>query len=160
MERETPHIFDLILKQLIRLSSVAVIQLINGLFDTNHPLDSTVEYPNTETVSKKLRKLISDTVIVIEERQAYHLEGEINDDNTSIALKVFEYGFAEGLRTQSVIEKDYSVTIPLPKTKVLYWETSGKVPDEVTVHLIFPDGTLHSYKPKSWIICTEINRAT
>ncbi|GHT02723.1 hypothetical protein AGMMS50276_32750 [Synergistales bacterium] len=30
-ERDTAQIFDLILKQLIRLSSVAVIQFINGL---------------------------------------------------------------------------------------------------------------------------------
>ncbi|GHV38611.1 hypothetical protein FACS1894187_17630 [Synergistales bacterium] len=34
-ERDTAQIFDLILKQLIRLSSAAVIQFINGLFGTN-----------------------------------------------------------------------------------------------------------------------------
>jgi hypothetical protein len=54
-KRETAQIFDLILKHLIRLSNVAVINFINGLFGTDHPLDSTVEYPNTENVSKKLR---------------------------------------------------------------------------------------------------------
>jgi hypothetical protein len=75
--RETLHIFDLILKQLMRLSNVAIVQFINGLFETNHSLDSTVEYPNTETVSRKLRKLLSDTVVIINGIHAYHLEGEI-----------------------------------------------------------------------------------
>ncbi|MCL2010568.1 MAG: hypothetical protein FWG71_08515, partial [Synergistaceae bacterium] len=63
MKRETPQIFDLILKRLLRLSAGAVIQFINGLFGTEHPPDSTVEYPNTEHVSRKLRRLMPDIVI-------------------------------------------------------------------------------------------------
>jgi hypothetical protein len=149
IKRETVHIFDLILKQLIRLSRVAIIQFINGLFGTNHPLESTVDYPNTETVSKKLRKLMSDTVVIIGGLHAYHLEGEIDDD-ANVVLKVFEYGFAEALRTQSMVEEDNVSTICFPKAKILYWETSGKTPDEVTLRLIFPDETRHDYKVKTF----------
>jgi hypothetical protein len=144
IKRETLHIFDLILKQLIRLSSVAVVQFINGLFGANHPLDSTVEYPNTETVSKKLRKLMSDTVIIIGGHHTYHIEGEI-DDYANVARKVFEYGFAEGLRTQSVEEEGNVITVRFPKARILYWETSGKTPDEATLRLIFPNETSYDY---------------
>jgi hypothetical protein len=150
IKRETVHIFDLILKQLIRLSSVAIIQFINALFDTNYPLDSKVEYPNTETVSKKLRKLMSDTVVIIGGLHAYHLEGEIDADNASVALKVFEYGFAEGLRTQTRTEEDNVTTIRFPQARILYWETSGKAPDEAPLRLIFPDETRYDYKVKTF----------
>ncbi|MDR1621018.1 MAG: hypothetical protein LBS00_01445 [Synergistaceae bacterium] len=149
IKRETVHIFDLILKQLIRLSSVAVIQFINGLFDANHPLDSTVEYPSTETVSKKLRKLMSDTIVIIGGIHTYHIEGEIGDD-ANIALKVFEYGFAEGLRTKSAGEGDNVIEVCFPKARIIYWETTGKTPDEVTLRLRFPDGKHHDYNVRTF----------
>jgi hypothetical protein len=148
VKRETIHIFDLILKQLIRLSNAAVIQFINGLFGTNHPLDSTVEYPNTETVSRKLRKLMSDTIVIIGGFHTYHIEGEIDTD-ANIGLKVFEYGLAEGLRTKSA-EEENVITVRFPKARILYWETSGKTPDEVTLRLIFPDETHYDYKVKAF----------
>jgi hypothetical protein len=150
VKRDTLHIFDLILKQLIRLSSVAIVQFINGLFGTNHPLDSTVEYPNTENVSKKLRKLMSDTLVIIGGLHTYHIEGEVNDSDAGVALRVFEYGFAEGLRTQNIAEEGYVVTMRFPKARILYWETSGNAPDEATLRLIFPDETHYDYKVKTF----------
>ena len=131
-ERETAHLFDLILKQLMRLSSVAVIQFINGLFGAEHPLDSTVEYPNTETVSRKLRKLHSDTIVIIGGVHVYHIEAEIGDDE-NIAVRVFEYGLAEALRTKTLSEGGSKISIKFPNAKIIYWETTKKTPDEVTL---------------------------
>lgn len=147
--RETLHIFDLILKQLMRLSNVAIVQFINGLFETNHPVDSTVEYPNTETVSRKLRKLLSDTVVIINGIHAYHLEGEIGDD-ANIVVRVFEYGFAEGLRTKTTTGEDNVIEVRFPNAKIIYWETTGKTPDEVTLRLKFSDGKHYDYKVKTF----------
>ncbi|MDR3353825.1 MAG: hypothetical protein LBO21_02155 [Synergistaceae bacterium] len=148
LTRETLHIFDLVLKQLIRLSSEAVIQFINGLFGTNHPLDSSVEYPNTENVSKKLRRLMSDTVIIINGVHVYHIEGEISGD-ADIALRVFEYGFAEGLRARTPSE-DGRITIRFPNARIIYWEITNEVPDEVMLSLEFPDGGRYDYKVKAF----------
>jgi predicted transposase/invertase (TIGR01784 family) len=67
-----------------------------------------------------------------------------------VALKVFEYGFAEGLRTQSMAEEDNVITIRFPKARILYWETSGKAPNEATLRLIFPDETRYDYKVKTF----------
>ncbi|MDR3076209.1 MAG: hypothetical protein LBU26_02815, partial [Synergistaceae bacterium] len=117
-KRETLHIFDLILKQLMRLSNVAVIHFINGLFGVNHPPGSTVEYPNTESVSKKLRRLMSDTIVIIGGSHVYHVEAEISD-GADIALRVFEYGFAEGLRTRRTSE-DGKISIKFPGARVIY----------------------------------------
>ena len=82
---------------------MAVVQFINGLFGTEHPLDSVVDYPNTENVSRKLKRLLSDMVVIINGLHVYHLEAEIRDDE-SIAIRVFEYGFAEGLRTKKILD--------------------------------------------------------
>jgi hypothetical protein len=147
-KRETLHIFDLILKQLIRLSSQAVIQFINGLFGSNHPPDSIVEYPNTESVSKKLRRLMSDTVIIINGVHAYHIEGEI-DGSADIVLRVFEYGFAEGLRTKAASE-DGGITIRFPNARIIYWEMTKDTPDDVVLTLEFPDGGHYDYKVKTF----------
>ncbi|GHV38109.1 hypothetical protein FACS1894187_16410 [Synergistales bacterium] len=148
-ERDTAQIFDLILKQLIRLSSAAVIQFINGLFGTNHPLDSTVDYPNTETVSKKLRRLQSDTIIIIGGVYAYHIEAEIGDDE-NIVVRVFEYGLAEALRTKTLSEDGSKISIKFPSARIIYWETTKKTPDEVTLSLEFSEGEQYNYKVKSF----------
>ncbi|GHS94722.1 hypothetical protein AGMMS50276_08070 [Synergistales bacterium] len=148
-ERETAQIFDLIFKQLIRLSSAAVIQFINGLFGTNHPLDSTVDYPNTENVSKKLRRLQSDTIIIIGGVYAYHIEAEIGDDE-SIVVRVFEYGLAEALRTKTLSEDGSKISIKFPNARIIYWETTKKTPDEVTLSLEFSESEHYDYKVKSF----------
>ena len=84
MERETPQIFDLILKRMLHLSGPAVVQFINGLFGTDHPLDSVADYPNTESVSEKLRRLSSDMIVIINGSHVYHLEAEIGEDENIV----------------------------------------------------------------------------
>jgi hypothetical protein len=147
-ERETTQIFDLILKRLLRLSGGAVVQFINGLFGVDHPLDSVVEYPNTESVSRKLRKLMSDMIVIVNSFYAYHLEAEIGDDE-NIVIRVFEYGFAEGLRTRTVLDGGERITLKFPNARILYWETTKKTPDEVVLALEFPDGGHYDYKVKT-----------
>jgi hypothetical protein len=148
-KRETAQIFDLILKQLMRMSSVAIINFINGLFGTNHPLDSTVEYPNTESVSRKLRRLMSDTVVIIGGVHAYHIEAEIKNDE-NIVIRVFEYGFAEGLRTKTASEDGGKISIKFPDARIIYWETTKHTPDEVTLSLEFPEGGNYEYTVKAF----------
>jgi len=149
LKRETQQIFDLILKRLLRLSSPSVIQFINGLFGTEHPLDSTVEYPNTESVSRKLRRLMSDMVVIIGGIHAYHLEAEIKSDE-SIVIRVFEYGFAQGLSTKSASDGGERITIKFPNARIIYWETTKRTPDEVVLSLEFPNGRSYDYVVKTF----------
>ena len=148
-KRETQQIFDLILKQLLRLSTPAVVQFINGLFGTDYPLDSTIEYPNTENVSRKLKRLLSDMVVIIGGIHAYHLEAEISDDE-NIVLRVFEYGFAEGLRTKKVSGGGQKISLTFPSARIIYWETTKRTPDEVVLSLEFPDGGNYDYIVKTF----------
>ncbi len=64
----------------MKLSNVAIIHFVNELFDTNHTLNSAVEYLNTENVSRKLKKLLSDTIIIINGLYVHSLELQIRDD--------------------------------------------------------------------------------
>ena len=127
---------------------MAVIQFINGLFGTNYPLDSTVEYPNTENVSSKLRRLLSDMIVIINGRCAYHLEAEIRHDE-NIVVRVFEYGFAEALRTKTTSDGGQKISVKFPDARIIYWETRKHMPDEVTLSLEFPSGRNYDYTVKT-----------
>jgi predicted transposase/invertase (TIGR01784 family) len=137
------------LKRLLELSSVALVQFINGLFNTNYPLDSRVEKTKTETVSDKLRRLLSDTMLIVNGVYAYHLEGQIDNDR-NIAIRVFEYGFAEALKTKKLSDNGQKITLKFPNAKIIFWEATKKMPDEVVLTLEFPEGEPYDYKVRTF----------
>ncbi|MDR1398981.1 MAG: hypothetical protein LBJ41_03565 [Treponema sp.] len=112
---------------------------------TFHAPDSTVEYPKTETVTRNLRHIISDILIVINRVCAYHLEAQINNDE-DIALRVFEYDWQAGLRSKTVCGN--VITVKFPRSIVMYWKTTKNTPDVVTLRLEFPDGATYDYQVK------------
>ncbi|MDR1316742.1 MAG: hypothetical protein LBK13_07700, partial [Spirochaetales bacterium] len=72
------HIFDLIFKRLVQeASSRAVVCFINGLFNTNFPLNSAVEFPNREKVTESLKQIVSDMVICVA-GELFHIEAQID----------------------------------------------------------------------------------
>ncbi|GHV75086.1 hypothetical protein AGMMS49940_23880 [Spirochaetia bacterium] len=141
-EHEPAHIYDLIFKRLMRLSQGAIVQFINGLFNTDYPVDSRVDYPSTETITDDLTHVVSDMLILIGGEHLYHIEAQINNDE-NMALRVFNYGYLEGLKRKTV--EDALITIPFPDARIIYWETTHKTPDTVTLRLQFPDGNHYDY---------------
>ncbi|MDR1740532.1 MAG: hypothetical protein LBR38_01605, partial [Synergistaceae bacterium] len=111
--RDTAHIFDLVLKRLMRLSGRAVVCLINGLFGTRHPLDASVEYPNVETVSDGLRQRLSDMMIIVNKVHVYHIEGEVRY-KVGIVLRIFEYGYASAINSKVVSGDGRVVELTFP----------------------------------------------
>jgi hypothetical protein len=114
-------------------------------------LDSVVEYPNIESVSEKLRRLLPDTVVIINKINAYHLEAEIRD-NEDIVLRAFEYGFAEALRTKTVSDDGQVISVKFPDARIIYWETTERTPDEVTLSIKFPGDFKYDYVVKTFKI--------
>jgi hypothetical protein len=141
MPRRTVHLFDLVFKRLVHASSRAVVHFINGLFDTTYPPDSPVTYPNIEQISPKLRHLFPDVLVIIS-GHTYHLESQTRP-NAEIALRVFEYGWHEGLRTKS--KTAHRTTIRFPRAKVLLWSPRDTSPDTELLEIVFPDGSVHEY---------------
>jgi hypothetical protein len=60
-----------------------------------------------------------------------------------MALRVFNYGYLEGIKRKTV--DDALITIPFPAARIIYWETTHKTPDTVTLRLQFPDGNHYDY---------------
>jgi hypothetical protein len=141
--RETRQLFDLIFKRLIQEASPrAVVALINGLFNTAFPLDSPVSFPNKEKVTEDLRQIVSDMIILIA-GELFHFEAQIDDD-LNMALRLFRYGYHEAI-TRPKTGEDGNLTITFPQARVLYWETTKKTPDNLTLHIIFPDRSRHDF---------------
>lgn len=59
------QIYDKIFKKILTFSSTAVVNLINGLFDTDYPTDSTITYHWTEFEDDELKRVLADTILVI-----------------------------------------------------------------------------------------------
>ncbi len=127
-------IFDKIFKRILTLSAKAVINLINGLFGTNYPEDSTITYNWTEFEDEKLRKTLADTIITINGVHSYHMEAQMENDS-DIVFRVFDYGFQHANREHISTDKYYLLNFPEPKIIYLYSSTS--IPEKYTLRLNF-----------------------
>ena len=93
-------IYDKVFKKILTLSSKAIINLINGLFDTDYPLDSIITYNWTEFEDDNLKKILADTIITINGKDSYHLEAQMTKDD-EIVFRVLEYGFSHANRNKN-----------------------------------------------------------
>ncbi len=131
-----PHdIFDRIFKRIITLSSATIVRFINGIFDADYPIDSTVTYNWTENVDDKLKKTIADTIITINGTDSFHLEAQMYKDDESILLRVFDYGYNHSKRHPEDIFDESGVRcgvkLKFPEQIVIYLDSSENIPDGV-----------------------------
>ena len=138
------QIFDKVFKKLLTLSGRAVISLINGLFDTDYPLDSQITYNWTEFEDEKMKRRLADTILTINGRHSYHLEAQVTNDHR-IVFRVFDYGYGHALHNRVRQDDRYVLRFPRPVVIYLYYE--GQVPDEYTLTLEFDEGRdFYQYK--------------
>ncbi|MCD8398494.1 MAG: hypothetical protein LUD12_15180 [Lachnospiraceae bacterium] len=145
------HIFGI-----FSFSDMAVTNLINGLFGTNHPPDSKVEYSNRESTKANLSHMYSDLFIVINQTYHYHLEAQMYHDNT-IVMRVFEYGFYHALETS-----ENNCTLRFPEPVVIYFCNAKSIPETSSIRIILPDNQEFSYTVKNFVYLAhnleELNR--
>jgi hypothetical protein len=75
--------------------------------------------------------------------EVFHLEAQIDDD-LNMALRMFRYGYHEAV-SRPRTEEDGSLTISFPQARILYWETTKRTPEDVTLHIVFPDRSRHDF---------------
>ncbi|MDD6571601.1 MAG: hypothetical protein PUF12_04330 [Thermoflexaceae bacterium] len=132
---KTPYqIYDIIFKKILTLSSTAVINLINGLFETAYDADSQIEYNWTEFTDDRLRKVLADTIITINGRHSYHMEAQMTEDD-DIIFRVFDYGYGHARQNASHSQNTY--TLKFPEPKIIYLYCNHTVPDEYILTLDF-----------------------
>ena len=148
-QRNTRNLFDLMFKYILQESSQqAKIHFVNGLFGKNFPLDTKVTFPITESTSiqgKKLEHIQSDFIMLVSE-ESFIIEVQIRDDST-IALRIFEYSFAYSKRHNTTINDDGAlVTMRLPERIVLHLESTIHTKDKVTFRVEQSNGTYFDYE--------------
>lgn len=134
MTEQIPHIFDKVFKKILTLSTKSVINMINGLFGTHYPDDSTITYNWTEFMDTELRRTLADTILTINGRYSYHIEAQIENDE-DIIFRVFEYNYhpADYMRASGA---DYYV-LHFPEPKIIYLYATKDIPDIYTFRLDF-----------------------
>lgn len=137
------QIYDKIFKKILTLSSKAVINLINGLFDTEYPTDSEITYNWTEFEDDELRKVLADTIITINGCHCYHMEAQMTIDE-DIIFRVFDYGYQHACRNNQK-EKD-SCCLVFPEPKIIYLCADNYMPDQYTLKLDFRNQGYFEYK--------------
>lgn len=159
MSQSIYHIYDKIFKKILTLSSMAVINLINGLFDTDYPTDSTVSYNWTEFENNELRRILADTILTINGKHSYHMEAQMTEDE-DIIFRVFDYGYGHADRNrryavnlltneQGYIEEnsiESGCELLFPEPKIIYLNASSKAPDEYHLRLNFGSQGSFLYK--------------
>ena len=98
------HIYDKMFKKVLTLSSRAVINFINGLFETEYSTDAKVTYNWTEFHDDNLKKTLADTIVTIDGCHSYHIEAQRYQDET-IVFRVFEYGYRHAERYKELNDK-------------------------------------------------------
>lgn len=137
------QIYDKMFKKILTLSSTAVINLINGLFETNYPPNSTITYNWTEFEDNELRKTLADTIITINNLHSYHLEAQMSIDE-NIIFRVFDYGYSHAKRNFQ--DEFHSYTLQFPEPKIIYLYAESDIPDTYILTLDF--GTQGSFEYK------------
>ena len=143
MENNIYQIYDKIFKKILTLSSTAVINLINGLFETDYPLDSTIQYNWTEFMDDTLKRILADTILTINGKHSYHLEAQMTKDN-DIIFRVFEYGFSHANHNNIQDDDYYELTFPEPK--IIYLCPENNLPDKYVLRLNFGSQGYFDYK--------------
>ncbi len=144
--QEIKDIFDRSFKRLFSLSNSAILSLINGLFGTDYPPDSTIVYTNRESTDAALKHHFADVFLVINGRHHYHLEAQVYLD-TTIVLRVFEYGFYHALENR----QDGSLQLDFPEPVVIYFIDKPGIPPESVLHINFPGQGTFDYHVRNFI---------
>jgi hypothetical protein len=135
-------IFDRSFKQIISsLSQGAMTRFINGLFGCDYPPDSEVRRLSAEQIGTGLEKRLPDEVVSIAGR-TYIIEEQTADD-ANMAIRVFEYSFAQALREKETEEG--VITLPFPRAAVIYLEAGRATPDSLEIRVAFPGGDTGRY---------------
>lgn len=129
--KEVTHIYDKIMKRILTLSGTAVINLINGLFNTSHPTDAPVLYHWTEHTDDDLNRTIADTILTIDHIYVYHIEAQMYQDD-EIEFRVFDYGYKYALNNRR--NPDHLI-FPAPRILQLYAHKG--LPDSKSITLDF-----------------------
>ena len=143
-QKQQWQIFDKLFKRSMHLSNNAVLNFINGLYDQEYNIEhDKLMYVSTEYVTSNYKKEFSDIVIMVNNKEKYHMECQIQDDKT-MSIRVFEYGYLNA--KDDMISNDETITLEFASPKVIYLEHTAKTPDQLQLILNFQGQGTFTYE--------------
>ncbi len=136
----TSTIFDDVFRTIIEKMSYLVVPLINEVFGTDYPDDVEIIQLRNEHHEKD-GEIITDTSLQIE-NVVYHIECQSTDDKT-MAVRMIQYDFS--IAVEGAVRNGREYMIKFPRSCVLYIRSFSTLPHKLNVHVLFPDGTEHTY---------------
>ncbi len=143
--KEIHQIYDKAFKRILTLSEKTVINLINGLFDTDYPTNSKITYNWTEHEDKDLKRTLADSILTINGRESYHIEAQMTEDE-EIVFRFIEYGFGHAYKNRTFVSGGERMVFPRPCILYLDEGKKDEVPDEYTLTLLFEEQGEFTYK--------------
>lgn len=134
------HIYDRIFKKILTLSAQAVIGLINGLFGTEYPPDSTITYNWTEHHDDNLKKTLADTIVTVNHSHSYHMEAQMYEDE-EIEFRVFDYSYGHALKSRNDAD-----VLRFPEPRIIYLYNHKNIPDTKEILLDFGTQGTFTYR--------------
>ncbi len=135
------HIYDRIFKRIMGLSQSSVINLINGIFETDYdPYTSSIEYLSTENVNDFLQLTVADVLIQVNHADIYHMEAQMNEDQ-NIVLRMFNYGYLTASRYRRSANE-----LIFPEQKIIYLSADKNLAEEYHLIIRFGDQGTYTYK--------------
>ena len=142
---EIYQIYDKAFKRILTLSEKTVINLINGLFDTDYPTNSKITYNWTEHENKDLKRTLADSILTINGRDSYHIEAQMTEDE-EIVFRFIEYGFGHAFKNRMFIDGGERMVFPRPCILYLDEGKKDKLPDDYTLIMQFENQGEFEYK--------------
>lgn len=144
------QIWDEITKSITVKMPHQLLPLIEEVFHRKYPPKTSVQLLSTEYVTHpkdeehKFSKILNDITVLVQERDLYHIECQINMDNEMI-IRMIEYDFHVALQHGKSLDENNIFHLHFPNSIVMYPGISDSISDTISCQVIFPDGFEHTY---------------
>lgn len=155
--------WDELLKRQIQLHPGMFPPLVKEIFGKEYPAGTNITILSTEYVvdrpyggsGRRIESIRSDLMVQIGSRDIYHMECQMKQGG-DIAVRMLEYdvnaALVHGLEQVENFQKKhagnphpYKYKIKLPKSAILYVDSTERTPDKESCTMVFPDGTEYEY---------------
>lgn len=134
-------VFDDVFRTILEKMPQLVIPLINEAFGTSYPENTPIQQMRNE-YHEEDGTVITDSMLKIG-RVFYHIECQSTADNT-MAIRMFRYDIYATI--EHAVRHGDMYEARFPKSCVLFLRSTSHTPDELVVHLTFPDNSEHTYR--------------
>lgn len=130
---------------IINLSDISVINFINGVFNKDFSIDSTVTHYFNENIQDNLERNFSNYLVGIDDKK-FTIEVRISDDN-QIMLIMLDSNYYDAISDLNPQNTKSSFVFNYPKILIL--EGNNIAPDECIINSVFGENEALSFEIKA-----------